>query len=339
MNLGGAPKGKRAETLHKEQVAREQADPSLRAARAQEDKAKKRNFLGLFAQPAAKRGRNEKNSGETESLNLDHMPGDDAEIFSDGTSGGRGDPAAPPLPKGLADRQEGVVYTYIHQRVERWVTTSGRHIYCTCQGGGACKGGIQIIKCKGTNDPTSTAALASPALAPRQKTEHDYAAMSTGKSASRPSDPARAMTASQQQFFESVTSIPSTSKSSGVVVMEDGMWSEKLLEHEAWSVSTQGVHFPLRIGAKWRAQGTSSLRARSQRRIKPCWPERRHLLRLRCMYASTVHGCSARRQISTSTLRSAVSRSSSKLRSRSEYRCGLVQKWLRMLCTQLQAWE
>jgi len=86
MNLGGAPKGKRAETLHKEQVAREQADPSLRAARAQEDKAKKRNFLGLFAQPAAKRGRNEKNSGETESLNLDHMPGDDAEIFSDGTS-------------------------------------------------------------------------------------------------------------------------------------------------------------------------------------------------------------------------------------------------------------
>lgn len=34
MNLGGAPKGKRAETLHKEQVAREQADPSLRAARA-----------------------------------------------------------------------------------------------------------------------------------------------------------------------------------------------------------------------------------------------------------------------------------------------------------------
>ena len=167
-------------------------------------------------------------------------------------SPGRGDPAAPPLPKKLADRQEGVVYTYIHQGVERWVTTSGRNIYCTCQGGGACKGGIQITKCKGTNNPTSTAALASPALAPRQKTEHDYAAMSTGKSASTPSDPARAMTASQQQFFESVTSIPSTSKSSGVVVMEDGMWSEKLLEHEAWSVSTQGVHFPLRIGAKWR---------------------------------------------------------------------------------------
>ena len=86
MNLGGAPKGKRAQTLYKEQVAREQADPSLRAARARADKAKKRNFLGLIGQGAAKRGRNEHNSDETHSLSMDHVSAHDAERVSDGTS-------------------------------------------------------------------------------------------------------------------------------------------------------------------------------------------------------------------------------------------------------------
>jgi hypothetical protein len=42
MNQGGAPKGKRAATLHKEQVQRELADPSLRHARVQADKDNKR---------------------------------------------------------------------------------------------------------------------------------------------------------------------------------------------------------------------------------------------------------------------------------------------------------
>ena len=45
MNQGGAPKGKRAATLHKEQVQREIADPSLRDARVAEDKAKRRVFI------------------------------------------------------------------------------------------------------------------------------------------------------------------------------------------------------------------------------------------------------------------------------------------------------
>jgi len=256
MNQGGAPKGKRAATLHKEQVQRELADPSLRHARVQADKDKKRAFVGLFVQQAPKRGRKEKNSGESDSLDLDHQPADDDERVHAGGSAcapAASDPAAPPLPKKLADRQEGVVYTYIHQGVDRLVTTSGRNIYCTCQGGAGCKGGLQIIKCKGINNPknnpTSAAALTSPALAPRQRTEHNYAAMSTGKSESRPT---RAMTAGEQEFFGSVTSIASTSTASGVVVMEDGMWSKELLDHPAWSVSTHGVHFPLRVGAKWR---------------------------------------------------------------------------------------
>jgi hypothetical protein len=86
MNQGGAPKGKRTATLHKEQVQRELADPSLRDARVAEDKAKRRAFIGLIGQQPAKRNRNEQNSGEADSLNLDHVPADESERVSDGSS-------------------------------------------------------------------------------------------------------------------------------------------------------------------------------------------------------------------------------------------------------------
>ena len=136
----------------------------------------------------------------------------------------------PPLPKRLDDRQEGVVYSHMYQGIERLVRCSGRYVCCTCHAAGICGGGQRLERCKGTNNSTSTAALTSPALAPRQRTEHNYAAISTGKPVSRPSDPARAMTAGEEQFFDSVTSIPSSTKSSGCVVMENGIWSAKLLK-------------------------------------------------------------------------------------------------------------
>ena len=72
MNQGGVPKGKRAATLHKEQVQRELADPSLRDARVAEDKAKRRAFIGLIGQQPAKRSCNEQNLCEAGSLNPDH---------------------------------------------------------------------------------------------------------------------------------------------------------------------------------------------------------------------------------------------------------------------------
>ena len=46
--------------------------------------------------------------------------------------------------------------------------------------------------------------------------------------------------------------IPRSLKESSVVVMEIGRWNKEFLQHDAWSFTSNGVTFPLRVGAKWR---------------------------------------------------------------------------------------
>ena len=60
----------------------------------------------------------------------------------------------------------------------------------------------------------------------------------------------------QEEFFSSVTSIPSQveTRASALVILDNGTWGKQLLQHERWSASTQDVKFPLRLGLKWRKE-------------------------------------------------------------------------------------
>jgi hypothetical protein len=60
----------------------------------------------------------------------------------------------------------------------------------------------------------------------------------------------------QEEFFSSVTSIPSQgeSRKSGLVILNNGTWGKELLLHQRWSASTQDVKFPLRLGLQWRKE-------------------------------------------------------------------------------------
>ena len=247
MNQGGRPKGPSKTTILKQRSALEQADPSLRDQRLEEEKAKKRALIGMFCAAPAKRTCPVRNEGEASKPLQDH----DKTAHEKTTCEGSNTPHPPPLPQLMSDREEGAIYRHTYQGIERRVKWSGRYLHCVCPMGGICGGGKRLERCK-TSDSRTTSGDACQPLEKRAKPNLDYASVNSGRSLSMKDRPSRDLTTSELEFMTSMHFIPRSSKESAVVVMEIGRWHKEFLEHEAWSFTSNGVTFPLRVGAKWR---------------------------------------------------------------------------------------
>jgi hypothetical protein len=164
---------------------------------------------------------------------------------------------ANPLPVSLAEREEGVVYRYSFQGVLRLVKWCNRHLLCMCSETSDCRGGRRLEGCKTSFEcrPASGSAMSevSDSLdrleqlpSPRPPAHDPRASSAIGNKLFK----------MQEEFFSSVTSIPSQveTRASALVILNNGTWGKELLLHERWSASTQDVKFPLRLGLQWRKE-------------------------------------------------------------------------------------
>ena len=144
MNQGGRPKGPSKTTILKQRSALEQADPSLRDQRLEQEKAKKRALIGMFCAAPAKRTCPVRNEGEASKPLQDH----DKTAHEKTTCEGSNTPPPSPLPPLMPDREEGTIYRHTYRGIERRVKWSGRYLHCVCPMGGICGGGKRLERCK-----------------------------------------------------------------------------------------------------------------------------------------------------------------------------------------------
>ena len=115
MKLGGAPKGERQSTFIKKRDAEEKADPSKTAQRMEQEKAAKRQFLGMFVASASKQTCNTLQKGQQSSPTLnDERPLNEGGTSSNAIQTVQTHAESTPLPK-FKERQEGLVYSYHYQ--------------------------------------------------------------------------------------------------------------------------------------------------------------------------------------------------------------------------------
>ena len=164
---------------------------------------------------------------------------------------------ANPLPVSLAEREEGVVYRYSFQGVLRLVKWCNRHLLCMCSETSTCGGRRRLERCKTSFEcqPASGSAMSEVSdsldrleqLPSRRPPVHDPRASSAI---------GNKLFKMQEEFFSSVTSIPSQveTRASALVILNNGTWGKELLLHQRWSASTQDVKFPLRLGLQWRKE-------------------------------------------------------------------------------------
>jgi hypothetical protein len=178
------------------------------------------------------------------------------------------------LPVSLEEREEGVVYRYSCQGVLRLVKWCNRHLLCMCSETSNCGGGRRLDRCKTPFErrPASGSAMSEVP----ESLDH----LEQLPSRRPPVDDPRASSAignklakMQEEFFSSVTSIPSQveTRASALVILNNGTWGKQLLQHERWSASTQDVKFPLRLGLKWRNLSLIHLMQISRTWRNPFW--------------------------------------------------------------------
>ena len=202
MKLGGAPKGERQSTFIKKRDAEEKADPSKKAQRMEEEKAAKRQFLGMFVASEANQTCNTLQKGQQSSPTLH----DERPLNERGTSSTATETPveATPLPP-LKERQEGFVYSYHYQGKDLLVTCKGRYLHCTCAEGGVCEGGRRIERCRALKDSTSTSEVGCTPLGQREHVRSNYVGMNSGKSFS--AAPSRELSYGEKDMIMSTTSI------------------------------------------------------------------------------------------------------------------------------------
>ena len=145
LNRVGRSTGPSKATILKQRSALEQADPSLRDQRLEEEKAKKRALIGMFCAAPAKRTCHVCNEGEASNPRQDYdKPAHEAMPL---TCEGSNTPPPPPLPALMPDREDSAIYRHTYQGIERRVMWSGRDLHCVCPTGGICGGGKRLLKC------------------------------------------------------------------------------------------------------------------------------------------------------------------------------------------------
>ena len=170
MNQGGAPKGKRASTLHRDREKREDADPLLKDKRLAE-RAEKRRFIERLKGPST-------TSSEHMSTNTDVPQSTHAPLVDtlDAPSHAPVDVQSLPSLPNIKDRQEDTMYPYRYSGrdiIVRW-QQKGKYISCSCDlsSPSACRGGLRLDRCPSI---PSSWSLGAPAQH-RPKDQHKYAA-------------------------------------------------------------------------------------------------------------------------------------------------------------------
>ena len=245
------PRAKDNQHESKSVMQRRKLIPRKRAQGREKEKAAKRQFLGMFVAAGANQTCNTLQKGQQSSPTLnDERPLNEGGTSSTAIQTVQTHAESTPLPK-FKERQEGLVYSYHYQGKDQLVGFQGRYLYCTCVEGGVCGGGRRLEKCRSLKDSTSTSEVGCTPLGQREHVRSNYVGMNSGKSFS--AAPSRELSYGEKDMMNT-TSIPSNGHSSGVSVIDNGRWGPELMAHEAWSISTHGLTFPLRVGARWRKQ-------------------------------------------------------------------------------------
>jgi hypothetical protein len=249
MNLGGAPNSKRAYTLLREREIREEADPALKEARLEEERAAKRRFFAHRASYGST-GSSEHVSTHPEmpqptppavdAVDAPSAPSVNVQSF-------------PSLPK-ITLRREDTMYSYLYSGREvivRW-DQKGKYISCSCDllSTSACKGGLPLHRCPTFKSSSSLGAL----VTQRATVQHNYAAMA-GTFSGEKQEARDTLYPGEMQRMENLYEIERSTTPSvapSVTVTDKGRWDQTLMGFAAWTFESHKTTFPLRVDASWR---------------------------------------------------------------------------------------